>query len=436
MRCLCTHSFRSIAGSAGPDADAGTEREHGRWAGVARRRSVPAAPERAVAGRVHPQRAAPARGSERLSHRRPASRRRAAQRGNAHRGRLARPLQVVQRRPDLAEHADPRISAGSDPRWAAFAAQGLHHRFGSGGPIRHQWPLLLRGHRLQSSQQRRRRLRVAVRRSQQPRERQRRPRRPCRGQHRPHPLQRHLHRRANLGFVAVPRQALARRRCSPRRRGDLQPDRRAARRRRRPELRRRQRLHRLHQVLPRRSGQDSLQPAQVQPVPRLRHHLERASRRDGARRVEEPEEQPAPGRDRPGRPPGGIRLPGVAQVQDDPLPRFDPDRGVDRSGKDDAAGNPRGDAARVQLRERVSVVLRQPAGDHDHGAADQRVSHDGGRRQRDQRLAGPALSGLVPTRRTRRHRPDHDVEPAGEPDAHVHRPLAQARHGRQHGPDR
>src|SRR5262249_7819486 len=108
-----------------PDADAWTEREHGRGAGLARRRSVPAAPERAVARGLHAQSAASARGSQRLPHRGPPADGRAAQRRDAHGRRMARAVQVLQWWADLAEHADPRISAGLERQRAGLAPERI-----------------------------------------------------------------------------------------------------------------------------------------------------------------------------------------------------------------------------------------------------------------------------------------------------------------------
>ncbi len=100
---------------------------------LAWRRPVPAAPERAVSGRVDAEPAAPRGRQQRLPHgRRP----RAARR---HRnGRcLGQRLQVVRRRAAVVEHADARVSAGHLGGRQRLPAQGLSGRRRSGGARRH-----------------------------------------------------------------------------------------------------------------------------------------------------------------------------------------------------------------------------------------------------------------------------------------------------------
>ena len=99
---LCASTRASGAG-----ARRRTERQHGLGHAVARRRSVPPAAERAVAGRLLAQPAPPPGRRQRLPDGGPSDR--ARQRpGHALGRRLARRLQVVRRRAELAEHAPSR----------------------------------------------------------------------------------------------------------------------------------------------------------------------------------------------------------------------------------------------------------------------------------------------------------------------------------------
>ncbi len=173
------------AGSAAA-VDRRTKREHGVGHGVAEWRSVPPAPERAVAGRVHPQPPAPPRRVERLPDHRPAR----PPRRRRDRRCLAGPLQVVRRRRPVAEHAHPGVPAGHLAGRCGVPAEGLSGGRGPGRAGRHQRPLLLQRHRLRSGEpgDARRageepRVRGAVHRQQQ------------QGERRPHRVPRHQRHR-------------------------------------------------------------------------------------------------------------------------------------------------------------------------------------------------------------------------------------------------
>ena len=135
---------------------AGLERQHGLGNELARRRSVPPAAERGIRGLLDAQPAALDRGSQRLSlGRHPVP---GGFQGRGVRGRrVARALQVLRWRTDVAEHAAPRLPAGSvaggqclperpGPRARSGLRRGSRSRR-AGGRRR---PLPLRGHRLQS----------------------------------------------------------------------------------------------------------------------------------------------------------------------------------------------------------------------------------------------------------------------------------------------
>ena len=116
---------------------------------LARRRSVPAAAERAVDCRVHAQPAAPARRRERLPHGRPAG----AAEQHRNRRRLAGRLQVVRRRQHLAQHAAPGLPAGHRP--AASPLRATAAGADPGRPRRHQRPVLLLRARVRPRRRRR-----------------------------------------------------------------------------------------------------------------------------------------------------------------------------------------------------------------------------------------------------------------------------------------
>ena len=146
-----------------PGAGARTQRQHGLGHHLAGRRSVPPAPERALAGRVDAQPAASARRGERLPDHRPSR----AARGPGDGRRVAWRLQVDRRRPALDQHPPARLPAGSPSQ--PLAARRLWRGRGRGGARGHERAGVLRRSGLQPRRERgERRVRVAVHRQQQP----------------------------------------------------------------------------------------------------------------------------------------------------------------------------------------------------------------------------------------------------------------------------
>src|SRR5258708_5188474 len=117
------------------------ERQHGFRHGLDERRSISPAAERTIHRGIHAEHAAFACRSKRLSWSGPA--RIAGKRGAGR--RVARPLQVLRWRANMAEHTVTRIYSGSNERteWVAFADPRIPSGGGSYGTSGRQWTLLL-----------------------------------------------------------------------------------------------------------------------------------------------------------------------------------------------------------------------------------------------------------------------------------------------------
>ena len=187
----------------------GPEHQHGLGDEVARGRPIPPAAERAVARGLLAQPAPPPRRSERLPDRGPPHRAREHP-GHALGRRLARRLQVLRRRPELAEHPPPGLPAGQPPVGGpGVSPEGLQGRGRSDCPGGRARPLLLQRHRLQPRNEHRGRLRQPVLRPEHEGERRRRgrhdrvPRQATRS-----PRWRGARRRRHQEAGPVPRQAV------------------------------------------------------------------------------------------------------------------------------------------------------------------------------------------------------------------------------------